>query len=162
MSHKPWIPVSPDSIPPPGWVMVISRQTGDRFWADPASLKMGEKRITLTAGQLERIQGIQRTFEPYLGDSSDVWVENISRDGDPEKEIRIWERLARLLDDELMVRPLANRSQKELIVRILISASMMPDGMLSTDSILSVIPAAKSLPDLVRLINRIVNSEEVP
>jgi hypothetical protein len=73
---------------------------------------------------------------------------NFRRDRTPEREIQLWERIARSYSAELSVRPQA--SERHLLFRVIFARSLAAD----IGGVLQMIPSAKSLPNLARAIER--------
>jgi len=62
---------------------------------DPKTLRPGRiQHEQLSGEQVGRIKALQQTFSDVDSSSLDKWVEDFKRDQDPEREIRIFERMA--------------------------------------------------------------------
>jgi hypothetical protein len=69
---------------------------GKVAWVDPNTIQPGPIRHEkLSEEQMERIRTLQATFVEVDGHPLDKWVDDFKRDQDPDKEIRIWERMAK-------------------------------------------------------------------
>jgi hypothetical protein len=65
-------------------------------WVDPKTIQAGPIRHEkLTDEQMERIRSLQATFAEVDSQSIDKWVDNFKRDQDPDRELQIWERMAK-------------------------------------------------------------------
>jgi hypothetical protein len=65
-------------------------------WVDPKTIQPGPIRHEkLSEKQMERIRTLQATFVEVDGHPLDKWVDDFKRDQDPDREIRIWERMAK-------------------------------------------------------------------
>jgi hypothetical protein len=65
-------------------------------WVDPKTIQPGPiRRDSLTDEQMARIRALQATFVEVDGQTVEQWVDNFKRDIDPDKELRIWERMSK-------------------------------------------------------------------
>lgn len=65
-------------------------------WIDPNLIQPGPiQRDTLSDEQMSRIRTLQGVFVEVDGQTVEQWADNFKRDGDPDKELRIWERMAK-------------------------------------------------------------------
>ena len=63
-------------------------------WVATESLRPGPVRGGLTPSQIERIGKLQKTFVDVDPTPLAKWIEDFSRDADPDREIRIYEGMA--------------------------------------------------------------------
>jgi len=70
---------------------------GERVeWIDPKTIQPGPiRRETLSDDQMARIRTLQSIFVEVDGQTVDQWVDDFKRDADPEKELQVWERMAK-------------------------------------------------------------------
>ena len=65
-------------------------------WVDPKSIQPGPlQRDILSDEQMARIRTLQATFVEVDGQAVEQWVDSFKRDADPDKELRVWERMAK-------------------------------------------------------------------
>jgi hypothetical protein len=76
-------------------------------------------------------------------------IEDFRRDGDPESEIRVWEKIARIFKAEAKRRKNASPGELKLLYSVLLQCSMA-----GTVQVLSVFPATKTLPQVRRVLKR--------
>ena len=140
------IPYDPQKIPPPGCTL-IEDDSGEKFWIDPSLLEKAEPSGRLSDDQIRRI----KAYKKILGDidpaSLEKTIEDFRRDGDPESEIRVWEKIARLFDEEVKSRKSPSRRERKLLLEVLLHCSMA-----GTDQVLTVLPRAKTLPQVKRVL----------
>lgn len=115
MTDIPRVPWREGDQPPgPGWVLAEIRGQG-LFWVEAHRLKRAPVRNQLSDAQVARI----RAFKERLGDldstSVELALDNFSRDGDPEPELRIWERIADVVEAELDARGVVEADERALI-----------------------------------------------
>ena len=94
---------------------------GTQFWVRPADLKTQDAPVSeLTTEQVDRI----RRFKELLGDhdpsSLEEAVEGFKKDQDPEREILVWEQIARIYTDELAERPEASTDARDLLYDVVL------------------------------------------
>jgi hypothetical protein len=153
VAKEAWIPATPGTVPPSGWILVRETGTGKEFWADPKTLKRGPAISELSAEQHRRIERVAAALQEHDASTLAEWLDNMSRDHHPEVEISIWERVASVYEAEVKARPRADQAERHLIYGVLVSASMLPSDRCTAGTILSMFPAAKGLADLERVIN---------
>jgi hypothetical protein len=149
-----WIPATPDTVPPSGWILVRENTTGKDFWVDPKTLKRGSPVSQLSAEQQGRIRRIASVLQEHDSSSVEEWLDNMSRDHRPEGEIRLWEDVVKVYEAELLLRPTADHMQRRLLYGVLVSATMLPGELCTPEKLLSSLPAAKGLVDLERVVER--------
>ena len=65
-------------------------------WVNPETIQPGPiRRDVLSDEQMARIRTLQATFVEVDGLTVERWVDNFKRDMDPDKELRVWERMAK-------------------------------------------------------------------
>lgn len=65
-------------------------------WIDPNTIQPGPIRHdTLSDEQMARILALQAVFVELDRYSVEQWVDDFKRDADPDKELRVWERMAK-------------------------------------------------------------------
>lgn len=147
------IPVTPDTIPPRGWIMVEVKDRG-RFWMDPAQLLVPPRAADLSRlspAQKARIAAFKQVLGPLDPVSLDDTLANFALDQDPEPEIALWEHITAVFQDEVALRPTASLQERRLVfVAALSCANVHP----SIDGLLAAQPALKALPHLARLVER--------
>lgn len=65
-------------------------------WVDPKTIQPGPiRRDALSDEQMARIRALQAVFVEVDGQTVEQWVDSFKRDADPDKELRVWERMAK-------------------------------------------------------------------
>lgn len=65
-------------------------------WIDPKTIQPGPiRRDTLSDEQMARIRALQEVFVELDGQTVQQWVDSFKRDVDPDRELQIWERMAK-------------------------------------------------------------------
>ena len=154
MPPNDWILAGPDVVPPTGWMPVKEQSSGKEFWIDPSTLAMSAPQSELSSEQIVRIEKVSSVLSEHDSSSVEQWCDNMSRDSDPESEIRIWEQIAAVYLQETEDRPEAGPEERHLIYGVLVSASMLPGEQCVIGTILSVFPKAKALQDAERAVER--------
>ena len=68
---------------------------GSTAWLSPNTLQPGPVRATpLSAAQIARITAVQKTFAEVDSSPLEKWIDDFSRDHDPDREIAIYEAMA--------------------------------------------------------------------
>ncbi len=107
-------------------------KTGTTQWVDPATLKPGPiRREQLSAEQLKRIAAVREMLGDVDTSPLEQWVDDFKRDADPDRELAIWEAMARAY-----VRCTADRNwplekRKELFGILLVGSGAPPDEALA-------------------------------
>ena len=154
MAKDHWIPATPGSVPPSGWILVREAITCKDFWVDPKPLKASAPRSQLTDEQMERIKRIALALQEHDPSPVEKWFENMRRDQQPEAEIQTWEEIVDVYLAELVDRPWAKEDERHLVYGVLLSASMLTKELCEPGTVMSMYPKAKSLPNLNRLVDR--------
>jgi hypothetical protein len=109
---------------PPGQKTEKDSGGGRVEWVDPKSIQPGPiRRETLSDEQMARIRTLQGTFVEVDGQTVEQWVNNFKRDADPDKELRVWERMAKAYRAYCDVRKLSPEAKKE-VFRVVLLRSM--------------------------------------
>ncbi len=65
-------------------------------WVDPNTIHPGPiRRDSLNDEQMARIRALQAIFVEVDGQTVEQWVDNFKRDADPDRELRVWEQMAK-------------------------------------------------------------------
>jgi hypothetical protein len=89
----------------------------------------------LTEDQIKRIKRLHKLFAAFDGSSLDEWILDFRRDIDPDKEIRLWERIARVYEQFCARRKsLSYESKVEVYNLLLWRTTMSEEEFLSTAS----------------------------
>lgn len=152
MPKPDWIPATPGSIPPSGWLLVEETPSGDKCWVDPKSLKQGEPRSELTEYQIRRVLRLRAVLAEHDTLTLAAWIDNLRRDSDPELEITVWERIADLYKEELGYRHGSDANERENLFFVLVTASTLPTEDCTTDNIVLMHPSARGLPRLAEVV----------
>lgn len=148
------IPDGPNVIPPRGHILAQD-QHGNRFWISPDALQRSGPRSELTEDQIERVRRTITALEEVYPLSVDEALYDFRCDQNPESEIRVWENIADVYEQEIDERPRASEQEKKLLFKVILASSWSP----STDEVLSTVPEAKALPHLVRVVERFLGDE---
>lgn len=162
MALPEWIPATPDTVPPSGWILVREQDSGKDYWIDPKSLSQSAPRSELTVEQMARVQHIAKVFQEHDPSPLEMWYDNMQRDQNPEVEIQTWEQILTVYLAELHDRPDANRDQRRLLFGVLLTASMLSLETFRAGNVMSMYPQAKSLPNLERVVERFQNKRFGP
>jgi hypothetical protein len=154
MSREDWIPATPDTVPPSGWILIRETKTGKDYWVDPKTLNASAPRSELTDEQMDRIRRVALALQEHDPSPVEQWFENVRWDQLPEGEIQTWEEIVDVYLAELADRPSANAEQRHLIYSVLVSASMLTKEMCEPGTVMSMYPKAKKLPNLDRVVDR--------
>lgn len=154
MSQLDKIPANPGVIPPMGWILVHEMSSDKDFWVDPKSLKERPPTSELSEEQIERIKRIASCLQEHDSTPVEEWIKNMRRDRHPENEIGVWEEITECYVEEMKERSSADFEERHLLYAVLLSASMLNEEMCRADNVLSMKPAAKSLPRLKQVIER--------
>ncbi|MEO8425064.1 MAG: hypothetical protein ABI595_14290 [Actinomycetota bacterium] len=142
-------PRSPGDPIPEGHVGAVDQD--GKLWMLDVSVAMEVKPSTvLTSEQIARIEAFKEILAEHETTSLQHALANFGRDRTPEREIRIWERIARVYEAEVRARPQVNEVERKLLYRVIFACSF-DAGM---ENVLSMVPAAKSLPELDRVVER--------
>jgi len=93
MAKDNWIPATPDTVPPSGWILVREANTGKDYWVDPKTVNASAPRSELTDEQMDRIRRIALVLQEHDPSPVETWIENMRRDQVPEAEIQTWEEV---------------------------------------------------------------------
>ena len=96
-------------------------------WVDPSTIQPGPiRRDTLNDEQMARIRALQTVFVEVDGQTVEQWVDNFKRDADPDKELRVWERMAKAYRAYCDGKQLSATAKKD-VYRIVLLRSMAPE-----------------------------------
>lgn len=97
---------------------------GEVVWIDPKTIQPGPiQRDALSDEQMARIRILQATFAEVDGQPVEKWVDNFKRDLDPDKELRVWERMAKAYRSYCDGRKLSLEAKKD-VYRVVLLRSM--------------------------------------
>jgi hypothetical protein len=101
---------------------------GERVeWVDPTTVRPGPIRHdVLTDEQMARIHTLQATFAEVEGQTVAQWVDDFRRDMDPDRELRIWERMAGAYRAFCAGRSLSSEAKRD-VFRVLLLRSGAPE-----------------------------------
>jgi hypothetical protein len=154
MAKDNWIPATPDTVPPSGWILVREANTGKDYWVDPKTLKESAPRTRLTDEQMDRIRRVAVALQEHDPSPVEKWFENMRRDQHPEGEIQTWEEIVEVYLAELADRPSAQAEERHLIYGVLVSVSMLTRELCVPGNVMSMYPKAKGLVNLGRIVER--------
>lgn len=147
----PRVPWREGSLPPgPGWTLFQVADEG-LFWVEAHRIKPGPVRSDLSDAQIARI----RAFKERLGDldrsSLETTLEDFSRDRNPDNEIRIWERIAAVVEAELAARGFVEADERVLIFKAVLGCSNTEPRV---EVLLTAYPRLNALRDLEQVVER--------
>ena len=143
------IPRSPGDPVPEGYIRVTD-QYGNLWALNPKAAVRDDDPTELTPDQIARIRRFKEVLAEHDRTSLEQALANFRRDRTPEGEIRRWELMARVYAEELEARPGAEEAERKHLFGAVFACSFMP----TVENVLSMIPGAKSLPDLERVVDR--------
>lgn len=95
---------------------------------DPATLKPGPiQHEELSREQLERIAKLHHIFSEVDSSPLEKWIDNFKRDMDPDSELALWERLAKVYTDYSSRRELSLDAKQD-VYQIVLLRSTTPDA----------------------------------
>jgi hypothetical protein len=152
------LPISPPlggkagDMPPIGAILARDPH-GRLFWVDPTKVVVDPNRRLqeLTDEQIERTKKIALVFEEVCLQSIQVWCDNFAYNPDPEQEIREFEHMASVYEQEIAERKDANVAERHMVFRALVFAGHCR----TIGELLSSHPELKALVDLERIFSRI-------
>lgn len=153
MATDEWIPATPGTVPPSGWILVREAKTGKDFWVNPAVLTQSAPRTELTEDQMARIRCVALALQEHDHSTVETWLENMRRDQEPEVEILTWELIVEVYQEELADRPAAEIGERQMVYGVLVSASMLTEDRCDPGTVMSMFPRAKCLSDLTRIVD---------
>lgn len=96
-------------------------------WIDPKTIQPRPiRRDVLSDEQMVRIRTLQAKFAEVDGQVVEQWVENIKRDADPDRELRVWERMAQAYRAYCEGKKLSAAATKDVYCVVLLR-SMAPE-----------------------------------
>lgn len=108
-------------------------------WIDPALIQLGPiRRESLTKEQEQRIRRIREIFTEVRPSPEEKWFDDFKRDADPDREIAIWERMARAYQQYCSKRQISREAKKEVFT-LLLMRSAAPEEEVIKDSELRVL-----------------------
>lgn len=101
------------------------RSAGPRVeWVDPKTIQPGPvRREALSDEQMARIRALRAAFVEVDGQTLEQWCDNFKRDADPDKELEIWERMAKAYRAYCDGKQLSAAAKKD-VYRIVLLRSM--------------------------------------
>ena len=96
-------------------------------WVDPQSLQPGPARGQLTPAQLERVEKLQKTFADVDPTPLKKWVEDFSRDLNPDRELAIYEGMAHAYSGYCTGRALSQEAKNDVYAVVMLRSGA-PDA----------------------------------
>ncbi len=94
---------------------------------NPADLKSNSiQHEQLTEDQLQRVKKLHEIFAEVDKSSLEIWIDNFKRDMNPDKEIAVWERIAKAYTNYVSQKELSLEA-KEDVFQTLLMGSMSSD-----------------------------------
>ena len=95
-------------------------------WIDPAKIQQGPiRRDSLSEDQVSKIMDIHKVMGKYDGQPIEKWIDDFKRDMNPDREIAIWQAMARAMVD-VENRPGYCDEKKKESYKIVLMSSMAP------------------------------------
>ena len=105
----------------------VDRQQPKIERVDTATLKPGPiQHERLSDEQLRRITHLHEILAEVDPSSLETWTDNFKRDMDPDKEIAVWERIAKAYTNYISQRKLSLEAKRD-VLQTLVVASMSSD-----------------------------------
>lgn len=114
----------------------------------PKKFKPGRGRSPLRQAQIDRIRAFKAILKEHEATPLVTTLDNFRLDRDPNKEIQVWEYIAWVYQLELAARPNADATERALVYKAIFACSFSP----KMNDVLSIVPAAKGLKNLDRLV----------
>ena len=101
-------------------------------WIDPAKISQGPiVHAKLSEEQLARISRLQKTFAEVDPTPLEKWIEDFSRDQDPDREIKIWEGMAQPFEAFTAKHTLTPQGKKEAFQVVMLRSGASESETLS-------------------------------
>lgn len=115
-------------------IVCVSPLCGNDANTEPPTVKIPIGRLkpgpvrheTLTANQLARIATLQRTLAEVDSDPLAKWIDDFRRDVDPERELAIWEAVAKAYS-QYCAGKLLSVDAKQDVIKILLLRAEVPE-----------------------------------
>jgi hypothetical protein len=93
-------------------------------WVDPSKIQPGPiQRDSLSPKQMERVRKLQAVFVEVDGQSVEQWVDGFKRDLNPDRELDIWETMAKAYTAYCSKRTLSPEAKKEVFKVVLLRST---------------------------------------
>lgn len=131
---------------PVGWVRTITQDQDGQIqekWVNPGKLAgakgAGVRRSKLSDDQKERIRKVRWQLKEHDEQTYEEWIRNFEGDMTPERELRIWEALARTYMAETSLRFHSKKERRQLF-GVLLTSTMCgsPEAVVSSQPWLKV------------------------
>ena len=129
------------------------------FWVDPKDLKLTkpDTKHKLSGSQKRRLRKVRDALKEHGKEDLAKWEDDLASEADPERELRIFETMAKTYEDELEVRPWADARERALVYLAILSCSLTT---VTVDDLLARDPRLKALPNLDRLVAKYVENQK--
>lgn len=141
---------------PMGWVRAITQDQDGQIqekWVNPGKLAgakgAGVRRSQLSDEQKERIRKVRWQLKEHDEQTYEEWIRNFEGDMTPERELRIWEALARTYMAETSQR-LHTKKERRQLFGVLLTSTMCG----SPEAVVSSQPCLKSYKRLHEVFER--------
>ncbi len=134
--------------------------SGKTSWIEARKLRPGPIRHdTLDAGQIERLRILQQTFSEVDSSSFEKWVDDFKHDGNPERQIGIYEDMAAAYRAYCSGRALTPAMKRDAYLVVLLRSGA-PDSevlshihlkVLSIEDAKEILKLYRAAPDPVRV-----------
>ena len=124
-------PTTENTTPPSDAPSSESNANGEVQWIDPNKIQPGPiQRDKLTDEQMARIESLQETFFEVDGQSVEQWADNFKRDFNPDRELAIWERMAKAYNAYCSQHDLEIDAKKEVYKVVLLRSMASQEDVL--------------------------------
>ncbi len=143
---------NPHDIPPKGHILAKVVSPDDTFelqWIGPENIDHENctPKCHLTKEQRERIERVRWAMREHDTMRLEQWFFNFSCDMHPDREIAIWEAIAKTYREELALRPACGPRVRALLNDVLVRGSLLE----TVDQLLALHPHLKGLTNLGRV-----------
>lgn len=135
-------------LPPQGYMLVDL--DGQLFWVDPVNVGVSNIQPwhTLTESQTDRVFAYYKVLSEHMPSTRERVIFDLEREPIPERELRLWERMAQVYILEIKRRPRAQKIERTMLwAAILTSLSSA-----RLEHVISAVPFTKNLPDIERVV----------
>jgi hypothetical protein len=145
-----FIPYGGGYLPPCGYIL-CEFEGRMRAWARPGVLTSKRPRTPLSPEVEQRVMRIHQSIADVCGMTLSDMQANFERDLRPENETAVWEHLVHVFENECQRRDAADIESRRLLYLAVVQSSLTS----SLDELLCVMPEAKSIPALERLVSAV-------
>ncbi len=106
----------------------VEHENGETEWIDPNTIQQNPIiRDSLTSSQIENIEYLYNTFKEVDPTNQEKWIEDFSRDQNPDREIEIWMMMANAYNSYVQKSGVDSKIKKE-VYQIVLMRSSAPEN----------------------------------